>query len=231
MSREVLLLVDALAREKSVAREVVFAALESALASAAKKRFTEEVDVRVSIDRETGVSEAFRRWLVVPDGEMEDHDIQMILTEAKQVILQKIRDAEREQIINDFLGRGDSLLSGTIKRLDREGAVIESGKIEARLPRDQMIPKENLRVGDRIRGWVARINREGRGPQLILSRTAPEFIMELFRLEVPEIEQGLLQVKAAPVWACAARACRRSPASWPASAWTSCCGRKTRRSS
>jgi N utilization substance protein A len=227
MSREVLLLVDALAREKSVAREVVFAALESALASATKKRFSEEVDVRVSIDRETGESEAFRRWLVVPDGELEDHDIQIILSEAqkqipdmqvgdhieeelepveagrigaqaaKQVILQKIRDAEREQIINDFLARGDSLLSGTIKRLDREGAVIESGKIEARLPRDQMIPKENVRVGDRIRGWVARINREGRGPQLILSRTAPEFIMELFRLEVPEIEQGLLQVKAA----------------------------------
>ena len=227
MSREVLLLVDALAREKSVAREVVFAALESALASATKKRFKEEVDCRVSIDRETGESEAFRRWLVVPDGEMEDHDIQMILTEAqkqisdiqvgdyveeelepieagrigaqaaKQVILQKIRDAERDQIIDDFLGRGDSLLSGTIKRIDREGAVIESGKIEARLPREFMIPKENLRVGDRVRGWVAKINREGRGPQLILSRTAPEFIMELFRLEVPEIEQGLLQVKAA----------------------------------
>jgi N utilization substance protein A len=227
MSREVLLLVDALAREKSVEREVVFAALESALASATKKRFPEESDVRVTIDRDTGESESFRRWLVVPDGEMEDHDVQIILSEArkqipdielgeyveeelepvefgrigaqaaKQVILQKIRDAEREQIINDFLGRGDSLLSGTIKRIDREGAVIESGKIEARLPRDQMIPKENLRVGDRVRGWVARINREGRGPQLILSRTAPEFIMELFRLEVPEIEQGLLQVKAA----------------------------------
>ena len=227
MSREVLLLVDALAREKSVARETVFAALESALASATKKRFKEDSDVRVTIDRESGESEAFRRWLVVPDGELEDHDIQIILTEAqkqipdiqvgdfieeelepvemgrigaqaaKQVILQKIRDAEREQIINDFLARGDSLLSGTIKRIDREGAVIEAGKIEARLPSDQMIPKENLRVGDRIRGWVAKINREGRGPQLILSRTAPEFIMELFRLEVPEIEQGLLQVKAA----------------------------------
>jgi N utilization substance protein A len=257
MSREVLLLVDALAREKSVAREVVFAALESALASATKKRINEDCEVRVEIDRESGEHDAFRCWKVVPDGEMEDHDLEFILTEArklrvamdyedkdeegrvfkvwrmvdegeqaeptdrieigdrieqelepidfgrigaqaaKQVILQKIRDAEREQIINDFLGRGDSLLSGTIKRLDREGAVIESGKIEARLPRDQMIPKENVRVGDRIRGWVARINREGRGPQLILSRTAPEFIMELFRLEVPEIEQGLLQVKAA----------------------------------
>ncbi len=227
MSREVLLLVDALAREKSVLREVVFAALESALASATKKRFPDETDIRVSIDRETGEAESFRRWLVVPDGELEDHDVQMILSEAqkqipdiqvgdyveeelepiefgrigaqaaKQVILQKIRDAERDQIINDFLERGDSMLSGTIKRMDREGAVIESGKIEARLPRDQMIPKENLRVGDRVRGWVMKINREGRGPQLILSRTAPEFIMKLFELEVPEIEQGLLHVKAA----------------------------------
>jgi N utilization substance protein A len=227
MSREVLLLVDALAREKSVAREVVFAALESALASATKKRFKDETDVRVSIDRETGESESFRRWLVVPDGELEDHDLQMIVAEArsqvpeievgdyieeelepvefgrigaqaaKQVILQKIRDAEREQIINDFVERGDMLFSGTVKRVDREGAVVESGRIEARLLRENTIPKENLRVGDRVRGWVSRLNREGRGPQLFMSRTAPEFIMELFRLEVPEIEQGLLEIKAA----------------------------------
>ena len=227
MSREVLLLVDALAREKNVAREVVFGALESALASATKKRFKEEVDVRVSVDRMSGESESFRRWQVVPDGELEDHDVQIILSEAqkqiadiqvgdfieeelepvdlgrigaqaaKQVILQKIRDAEREQIINDFLARGESILSGTIKRMDREGAIVESGKVEARLPRDQMIPKENLRVGDRIRAYVAKINREGRGPQLFLSRTAPDFIRHLFANEVPEIEQGLLEIKAA----------------------------------
>ncbi len=227
MSREVLLLVDALAREKNVQRDVVFAALESALASATKKRFKEEVDVRVTIDRLSGDYEAFRRWQVVPDGELEDHDIQIILTEAhkqvadvqvgdfieeelepaelgrigaqaaKQVILQRIRDAEREQIIDDFLARDEPVLSGTVKRIDREGAVIETGKLEARLPRDQMIPKENLRVGDRVRALVLRVNREGRGPQLILSRTAPEFIRHLFTNEVPEIEQGLLQIKAA----------------------------------
>ena len=227
MSREVLLLVDALAREKNVPREVVFQALESALASATKKLFKEEVDARVSIDRMSGDYEAFRRWLVVPDGELEDHDLQMILTEAqkqvpdvqvgeyieeeleaielgrigaqaaKQVILQRIRDAEREQIISDFLQRGESIMSGTIKRMDREGAVVESGKVEARLPRDQMIPKENLRVGDRVRAYVLRVNREGRGPQLILSRTSPEFIKHLFAMEVPEIEQGLLEIKAA----------------------------------
>ncbi|MDO5101639.1 MAG: transcription termination factor NusA [Lautropia sp.] len=225
--RELLLMVDALAREKNVSRDVVFAALESALASAMKKRYTDEVDIRVAISREDGSYRSFRRWQVVPDGELDDHDLQIILTEArkqspdieldayieeeleqvefgrigaqaaKQVILQKIRDAEREQIINDFLSRGDSLLSGTIKRIDREGAIVESGRIEARLPRDQMIPKENLRNGDRVRAWVSKINREGRGPQLFLSRTAPEFIMKLFELEVPEIEQGLLQIRAA----------------------------------
>ena len=225
--RELLLMVDALAREKNVPRDVVFAALESALASAMKKRYKDEVDIRVAISREDGSYRGFRRCQVVPDGELDDHDLQIILSEArkqdpdiqledfieeeleeiefgrigaqaaKQVILQKIRDAEREQIINDFLSRGDSLLSGTIKRVDREGAIIESGRIEARLPRDQMIPKENLRNGDRVRAWVSRINREGRGPQLFLSRTAPEFIMKLFELEVPEIEQGLLQIRAA----------------------------------
>lgn len=221
------MLVDALAREKNVAREVVFAALESALASATKKRFTDEVDVRVAIDRLSGDYEAFRRWQVVPDGELEDHDIQVILSEArkhvadvqvgdhieeeleavelgrigaqaaKQVILQRIRDAEREQIIDDFLARDEPIMSGTVKRIDREGAVIEAGKLEARLPRDQMIPKENLRVGDRVRALVLRANRDGRGPQLILSRTVPDFIRHLFTNEVPEIEQGLLQIKAA----------------------------------
>jgi N utilization substance protein A len=227
MSREVLLLVDALAREKNVGREVVFGALENALASATKKRFKEESDVRVSIDRMSGDYEAFRRWQVVPDGELEDHDVQIILSEAhkqvpdaqvgdyieeelepaelgrigaqaaKQVILQRIRDAEREQIIDDFLARGEPVLSGTVKRVDREGVIIESGKLEARLPRDQMIPKENLRVSDRVRAYVERVNREGRGPQLFLSRTSPEFIKHLFANEVPEIEQGLLEIKAA----------------------------------
>jgi len=116
---------------------------------------------------------------------------------AKQVILQKIRDAEREQILQDFLGRGEKLVTGTVKRIERGNAVIESGRIEAVLPRDQMIPKENLRVGDRVRALLLRIDRNVRGPQLVLSRTAPEFIIELFRLEVPEIEEGLLEIKSA----------------------------------
>jgi transcription termination/antitermination protein NusA len=227
MSREILMLVDALAREKNVNRDVVFGALEMALASATKKRFQEEADVRVAIDRETGDYESFRRWQVVPDDAVENPPAQIPLSEAvkvhadiqpeefieeplepiefgrigaqaaKQVILQKIRDAEREQILNDFLERNEKLVTGTIKRLERGNAIIESGRIEALLPRDEMIPKENLRPGDRVRAYLVKIDRTARGPQLILSRTAPEFIIELFRLEVPEIEDGLLEIKSA----------------------------------
>jgi N utilization substance protein A len=227
LSRELLLLVDALAREKNVHKEVVFGALELALASATKKRFNDDVEVRVAVDRNTGEYESFRRWQVVPDEQVEFPPHQIGLTEAqkqygdiqledyieeplepiefgrigaqtaKQVILQRIRDAEREQLLQDFLSRNDKLVSGTIKRMERGDGIIEVGRLEARLPRDQMIPKENLRVGDRTRAYLAKIDRAARGPQLILSRTAPEFIMELFRLEVPEIEEGLLEIKSA----------------------------------
>jgi N utilization substance protein A len=227
MSREILLLVDALAREKNVHKEVVFGALESAIASATKKRFTDEVDVRVAIDRETGDFESFRRWQVVADEAVEFPPYQIGLTEAvkqygdvtvedfieeqleaiefgrigaqaaKQTILQKIRDAEREQVLQDFLARNEKLVSGTIKRMERGNAIIESGRVEAILPRDQMIPKENLRVGDRARAVLMKIDRSIRGPQLVLSRTSPDFIIEMFRLEVPEIEQGLLEIKSA----------------------------------
>jgi len=227
MSREILLLVDALAREKNVSKDVVFVALEMALASATKKRFSDDADVRVAVDRDTGDYESFRRWQVVADEAVENLPQQIPLSEAikqhadiqleefieeplepiefgrigaqaaKQVILQKIRDAEREQILQDFLGRGEKLVTGTVKRIERGNAIIESGRIEAVLPRDQMIPKENLRVGDRVRALLLRIDRNVRGPQLVLSRTAPEFIIELFRLEVPEIEEGLLEIKSA----------------------------------
>ncbi|HEV7620040.1 MAG TPA: transcription termination factor NusA [Burkholderiaceae bacterium] len=228
MSREVLLLVDALAREKNVDKDIVFGALEHALAQATKKRYEGDVDIRVAIDRETGEFESFRRWHVVPDEaglqlpdqeilhfeakeQIDDIDIDDHIEEpiesvefgrrfaqdTKQVVLQRIRDAEREQILADFLERGDSLVTGTIKRMERGDAIVESGKIEARLPRDQTIPKENLRIGDRVRAYILRIERNARGPQVILSRTAPEFIMKLFELEVPEIEQGLLEIKSA----------------------------------
>ena len=227
MSREILLLVDALAREKSVEKEVVFTALELALASATKRRFQEDIETRVSIDRLTGSHQSFRRWLVVEDGAVEDPARQISLSDAlttdadiqvgdpiekllepiefgrigaqaaKQVIFQKIRDAEREQTLNDFLEREDYLINGTIKRMERGNALIESGKIEAELPRDQMIPKENLRVGDRVRAYLYKVDRAARGPQLKLSRISPEFLMKLFELEVPEIEEGLLEIKAA----------------------------------
>jgi N utilization substance protein A len=228
MSREVLLLVDALAREKNVDKDIVYGALEHALAQATKKRYVGDVDIRVAIDRETGEFESYRRWHVVadeaglqlPDQEVlhfeaveqiadidvDDHIEEPIESvdfgrrfaqDTKQVVLQRIRDAEREQILADFLERGDSLVTGTIKRMERGDAIVESGKIEARLPRDQMIPKENLRIGDRVRAYILRIDRNARGPQVILSRTAPEFIMKLFELEVPEIEQGSLEVKSA----------------------------------
>lgn len=228
MSREILLLVDALAREKNVEREVVFGALESALASAMKKRFKEDADIRVSVDRTTGEHEGFRRWLVVPDeAGLQEPDQQELCSEAqeivpgievgeyieeplepvefgrigaqaaKQAILQRIRDAEREQVLNDFLDRGETIISGTVKRMDKGDAILETGKIEARLPRSEMIPKENIRVGDRIRAWVLKIDHTARGQQVILSRTASEFIRQLFENEVPEIEQGLLEIKAA----------------------------------
>ncbi len=227
MSREILLLVDVLAREKNVSKDIVFGALELALASATKKRVHDEADVRVVVDREVGDFETFRRWEVVADADFiheaqhiplsdaqkQDAEVEVgdYLEEslepidfgrigaqaAKQVILQKIRDAEREQILNDFLERKEQLVTGTIKRIERGNAIIETGKIEALLPRDQMIPRENLRVGDRVKAYLLRIDRAARGPQLILSRTAPEFIIKLFEMEVPEVDDGLLEIKAA----------------------------------
>ncbi len=227
MRRELLMLVDALAREKNVDKDIVFASLELALASATKKRFKEDADTRVAIDRETGDYESFRRWQVLPDEEIEEPARQLTLEQAraidpevelegyieealepiefgrigaqaaKQVILQKIRDAEREQILNDFLEREEFIVTGSIKRMERGNAIIESGRIEAILPREQMIPKENLRIGDRVRAYLLKVDRAARGQQLILSRTVPEFISKLFELEVPEIEEGLLEIKAA----------------------------------
>ena len=227
MNREVLLLVDALAREKNVDKEIVFGALESALASATKKRFSEEADVRVDIDRSTGEYESFRCWQVMDDETFETPDLHIKLGEAqkinpeiqmgefiqqplesidfgrigaqaaKQVIFQKIRDAEREQILEDFMERKEHLVSGTVKRIERGNAIIEFGKIEALLPRDQMIPKENMRVGDRVRAYLLRVDRSIRGPQIVLSRITPEFLVKLFELEVPEIEEGLLDIVSA----------------------------------
>ncbi|MBM3351223.1 MAG: transcription termination/antitermination protein NusA [Betaproteobacteria bacterium] len=225
MSREILLLVDALAHEKNVSKEVIFTALELALASATKKKHHDDADVRVEISRESGEYKTFRRWQFVEYDLLENSAYQMDEEDdrskglsigdyyeepleniefgrigaqaAKQVILQKVREAEREQILQDFLARDEKLVTGVIKRMEKGSAIIEVGRIEALLPREQMIPKENLRVGDRVRAYLLRVERTGRGPQLILSRITPEFLIRLFELEVPEIEEGLLEIRSA----------------------------------
>ncbi len=226
MNRELLMLVDAISREKTVDRDVVFGAVEAALASATKKLHGGEVDIRVAVDRDTGDYETFRRWLVVPDSAgLQNPDAEELLSEAldripdieegdyieeavdsvpigrigaqaaKQVILQKIRDAEREQLLSDYLSRGEKIMVGAIKRLDKGDLIVESGRVEGRLKRSEMIPKENLRSGDRVRAVILGVDPTQRGPQIMLSRSSPELMKELFAQEVPEIEQGLLEIK------------------------------------
>ena len=226
MNRELLMLVEAISREKSVERDVVLGAVEAALAQATKKLYSGEVDIRVAVDRDSGNYETFRRWLVVPDdaglqnpeaeemlmdarervpdvevGEYIEEGIESVpigrigAMAAKQVILQKIRDAEREMLLNDFMSRGEKIFTGTVKRMDKGDLIVESGRVEGRLRRSEMIPKENLRSGDRVRAMIMEVDLTLRGAPIILSRSAPEFMMELFRHEVPEIEQGLLEIK------------------------------------
>ncbi len=226
MNRELLMLVEAISREKNVERDVVLGAVEAALAQATKKLYEGEVDIRVSVDRDSGNYETFRRWLVVPDDAgLQNPDAEEMLMDAqdrvpgiqvgeyieepvesvpigrigamaaKQVILQKIRDAEREMLLNDFMSRGEKIFTGTVKRMDKGDLIVESGRVEGRLRRSEMIPKENLRTGDRVRAMIMEVDLTLRGAPIILSRSAPEFMIELFRHEVPEIEQGLLEIK------------------------------------
>ena len=226
MNREMLMLVDAISREKNVERDVVFGAVESALAQATKKLYQGEVDIRVALDRDSGNYETFRRWLVVPDSAgLQNPEAEELVSDvrddipdieegdyiekpieslpigrigamaAKQVILQKIRDAEREMLLNDFMGRGDKIFVGTVKRMDKGDIIVESGRVEGRLLRSEMIPKENLRTGDRVRAMIMEVDLTLRGAPIILSRSSPAYMIELFRQEVPEIEQGLLEIK------------------------------------
>ena len=226
MNREMLMLIDAISREKNVERDVVLGAVEQALASATKKLYKGDVDIRVAMDPDNGSYETFRRWLVVPDeAGLQNPDAEELLTDArdeiadieegdyiekpvesvpigrigamaaKQVILQRIRDAEREMLLNDFMSRGDKIFVGTVKRLDKGDVIVESGRVEGRLKRSEMIPKENFRSGDRVRAMIMEVDLTLRGAPILLSRSAPEFMIELFRQEVPEIEQGLLEIK------------------------------------
>lgn len=226
MNRELLMLVEAISREKNVEHDVVFGAVEQALAQATKKLYEGEVDIRVAIDRDSGDYDTFRRWVVVPDdaglqnpdaeemlmdaedrvpgiqvGEFIEEQIESLpigrigAMAAKQVILQKIRDAEREMLLNEFMARGEKIFTGTVKRMDKGDIIVESGRVEGRLRRGEMIPKENLRNGDRVRAMIMEVDLTLRGAPILLSRSAPEFMIELFRNEVPEIEQGLLEIK------------------------------------
>src|SRR6188508_919791 len=230
MSKELLLVVDAVANEKGVPESVIFEAIEAALASAAKKRYPDQdVLVRVQIDPKDGNYETYRRWEVVADDVvMESPDRQIRLMDAvdesegaeigdyieeqienpefgrisaqaaKQVIVQRVREAERAQVIDAWKDRIGELVNGVVKRVERGSVYVDlGGNAEGFIPKDKAIPRDVLRPGDRVRGFLLDVRAEPRGPQLFISRTAPEFMMELFKLEVPEVGQGLVEIKAA----------------------------------
>jgi len=229
MSKEILTVVDAISNEKGVPREVIFEAVEAALASASRKRFEGlEVNVRVHIDRQTGDYETFRRWTVVEDDEFENPDAEIkesfagrrepplklgdVVEElienatfgriaaqtAKQVIVQKVREAERAEVVRQYAEREGELVAGIVKKATRDGLVVDLGdNAEAFLPRSEMIPGERYRMNDRVRALLHKVDPEARGAQLILSRTCPELIMELFKIEVPEIAEQLIEIMGA----------------------------------
>ena len=230
MSKELLNVVEAVAHEKGVARQVIVEAMEAALASAAKKRYPDEdVAMRVKIDPRTGEYETFRRWEIVADDvvmESPSHQIRLMdavdertdaqvgefieekvenaefgriaAQAAKQVIVQRVREAERAQVVEAYADRVGELLNGVVKRVERGNVYVDlGGNAEAYIAKDKAIPRDVMRAGDRVRGYLLDVRSESRGPQLFISRTAPEFMIELFRLEVPEVGQGLVEIKAA----------------------------------
>ncbi|HKJ94614.1 MAG TPA: transcription termination factor NusA [Gammaproteobacteria bacterium] len=229
MSKEILLVVDAISNEKGVDKEVIFEAIEAALASATRKRHPGEIDARVAVDRATGDYETFRRWLVVEDEDtVEEPDRELTLAQArerdpavevggyveepipsvdfgriaaqtaKQVIVQKVREAERAKVVEAYKDRQGELVTGIVKRVERGNVFLDLGaNAEAFIPREDMIPRESVRPSDRLRGWLREVRSESRGPQLFVSRTAPEFLIELFKLEVPEVGQELLAIRGA----------------------------------
>jgi N utilization substance protein A len=230
MSKEILMVVDAVSNEKGVEKEIIFEAIEAALASATRSRHGEDIEVRVAIDRETGEYDTFRTWLVFedesPDLEFPDRELRMIdavdvdenaepgghvevpmdsvefgriaAQTAKQVIVQKVREAEREQVVEEYKDREGELLSGIVKRVDRNGVYIDlGGNAEGFVSRDQMIPREPVRPQDRMKALLTEVRSEQRGPQLFMTRTSPQFLIELFKIEVPEVGQGLIDILAA----------------------------------
>jgi len=227
MSKEILLVVDAVSHERGIEKEIIFEALECALASATKKKSGKEIEVRVAIDKSTGDYETFRRWQILDDETepFEYYDKQVLLSRiseqnpdlvpgdfveepmesvefgriaaqaAKQVIVQKVREAERRKVVEEYEQRVGEMLSGTVKRLERGNIIVDIGSnIDAIIKREDMIPREPVRNGDRIKGYLYEVKSQSRGPQLSLSRIAPEYLMELFKIEVPEIGEGLITI-------------------------------------
>lgn len=229
MTKEILLVVEAVSNEKGVDKESIFEAIEAALASATRKRHGGEIDVRVAINRTNGDYSSFRRWEVLADDEeLEELERQMTLSQAcehssaiqvgefieepmesisfgriaaqtaKQVIVQKVREAERAKVVEAYLDRKGELVTGVVKRIDKGSVFVDlGGNAEGFIAREHLIPRESVRVGDRIRGYLYEIRSEPRGPQLFISRTMPELLIELFRLEVPEVGEGLIDIMGA----------------------------------
>ncbi|MEE9333488.1 MAG: transcription termination factor NusA [Granulosicoccaceae bacterium] len=229
MSKEILLVAETVSNEKGVDQSIIFEALEAALASATRKRNGLDIEVRVSIDRETGEYKTFRRWEVVEDDTEQEFPLRMITISAaqidepelelgdytedeidsvdfgriaaqtaKQVIVQKVREAERERVVDAYKAREGELVMGIVKRLERGGVYLDLGSnAEAYISREDMIPREAVRPGDRLRGYLREVRSEPRGPQLFVTRTAPEFLIELFKLEVPEVGQGVIVINGA----------------------------------
>jgi len=228
MAKEILLVADAVSNEKGVDKELIFQAIESALAMATKKRFDEDSTVEVQINRQTGDYETFRIWDVVADDLMAELGTQLYLDEArekdssakvgeiyrekienadfgriaaqtaKQVIVQKVREAERAQMVDEYRDRMGELISGTVKKVTRDSIIVDLGNnAEGLLPRDQLIGREIFRMGDRIRALLLEVRNENRGPQLFLSRSHPQMLVELFKIEVPEIAEDIIEIKGA----------------------------------
>ena len=229
MSKEILLVVESVSNEKGVSEEIIFDALEVALATATKKRYSEESDVRVAIDRETGLYDSFRRWTVMADDEpVEFEGAQLTLEQAaalqpglvagdiyeiaidsvefgriaaqaaKQVIVQKVREAERAQVVEAYRHRIGELLNGQVKKVTREAVIVDLGNnAEAILPREEWVPRETFRIGDRLRALLKEVRPEARGPQLAMTRTSAEVLTELFKIEVPEVADGIIEILAA----------------------------------
>ncbi|AUB81140.1 transcription termination factor NusA [Candidatus Thiodictyon syntrophicum] len=228
MSKEILLVVEAVSNEKDVPEDVIFEAIEAALASATRKKHGGEIDARVVIDRKTGDYRTFRRWEVMEDpqaGVLEAPERQITLSAAemlepglkagdfmeeeidselfgriaaqtaKQVIVQKVREAERTKIVDAYTERKGELVTGIVKKADRGSILLDLGSnAEALIPREHVIPRESVRAGDRMRGYLFDVRAEAKGPQLFVSRTAPELLIELFKLEVPEVGEGMIQI-------------------------------------